>query len=84
MGDLAICPVVIRRTDVPDELAISTTSFRMSFLFRGRPTLISELSYFRAAICRNHPKIVPGFTIWQHFFRSSGLNAFPATASRRR
>jgi hypothetical protein len=30
-----------------------------SFLFRGRPTLISELSYFRAAICRNHPKIVP-------------------------
>jgi hypothetical protein len=56
----------------------------MSFLFRGRPTLLSELSYFRAAICRNHPKIVPGFTIWQHFFRYAGLNAFPATASRRR
>ena len=64
--------------------AISTTSFRMSFLFRGRPTLLSELSYFRAAICRNHPKIVPGFTIWQHFFRSSGLSAFPVTANRRR
>jgi len=56
----------------------------MSFFLRGRPTLLSELSYFRAAICRNQPKIVPGFTIWQHFFRSSGLRALPATASRRR
>jgi hypothetical protein len=43
-----------------------------------------ELSYFRAAICRNHPKIVPGFTIWQHFFRSSGLKVLPTTARRRR
>jgi hypothetical protein len=32
----------------------------------------------------NHPKIVPGFTIWQLFFRSSGLKALPTTASRRR
>jgi hypothetical protein len=56
----------------------------MSFLFRGRPTLLSELSYFRAAICRNHPKTVPGFTIWQHFLRSSGLKALPTTAKRRR
>jgi hypothetical protein len=26
------------------------------FFFRGRPTFAFELSYFRAASCRNHPK----------------------------
>jgi len=64
--------------------AIAITSLRMSFFFRGRPTFFFELSYFCAAIWRNHPKSVPGFTIWQHFFRASGLKALPATARRRR
>jgi hypothetical protein len=77
VADLRVAPGIFSR-------AMSATSFRMSFFFRGRPTLLFELSYFCAASWRNHPKIVPGFTIWQHFFRSSGLKALPTTASRRR
>jgi hypothetical protein len=66
------------------EITALQLRFRATASDQDRPALLSELSYFRAAICRNHPKIVPGFTSWQHFFRSSGRKALPATASRRR
>jgi hypothetical protein len=46
--------------------------------------LAFELSCFFAARWRNQARIVPGFTSWQHFWRSSGLSSLPASASRRR
>ncbi len=71
-GNPASCPIVIRRDRLsPDELAPNALIRR-------------ELSYLRAANCRNQASMVAGFTSWQHCRRFFGVNSLPASARRRR